>query len=120
MWEPRGHLVMFGAVVVLPADQAADLGLVFMDGGGAVEMCVHGTIGAVTALVETGPSEDAPRWSADGRHSRRASARAHPPVEVSRQRGRFRKAFQAAAWRRDCVRTRPAKWSCRTSPTAAT
>lgn len=54
MWEPRGHLVMFGAVVVKPADPAADLGLVFMDGGGAVEMCVHGTIGAVTALVETG------------------------------------------------------------------
>ena len=54
MWEPRGHLVMFGAVVVPPANPAADLGLVFMDGGGAVEMCVHGTIGAVTALVETG------------------------------------------------------------------
>jgi proline racemase len=45
---------MFGAVVVPPADPAADLGLVFMDGGGVVEMCVHGTIGAVTALVETG------------------------------------------------------------------
>ena len=54
MWEPRGHVVMFGAVVVPPADPGADLGLVFMDGGGAVEMCVHGTIGAVTALVETG------------------------------------------------------------------
>lgn len=54
MWEPRGHVVMFGAVVVPPADPAADLGLVFMDGGGAVDMCVHGTIGAVTALVETG------------------------------------------------------------------
>ena len=54
MWEPRGHLVMFGAVVVPPADPAADLGLVFMDGGGAVQMCIHGTIGAVTALVETG------------------------------------------------------------------
>lgn len=54
MWEPRGHAVMFGAVVVPPADPAADLGLVFMDGGGAVEMCVHGTIGAVTALIETG------------------------------------------------------------------
>lgn len=54
MWEPRGHLVMFGAVVVPPAVPGADLGLVFMDGGGAVEMCVHGTIGAVTALVETG------------------------------------------------------------------
>lgn len=54
MWEPRGHQVMFGAVVVPPADPAADLGLVFMDGGGAVEMCVHGTMGAVTAMVETG------------------------------------------------------------------
>ena len=54
MWEPRGHIVMFGAVVVPPADPAADLGLVFMDGGGAVDMCVHGTIGAVTALIETG------------------------------------------------------------------
>lgn len=54
MLEPRGHAVMFGAVVVPPADPAADLGLVFMDGGGAVQMCVHGTMGAVTALVETG------------------------------------------------------------------
>lgn len=54
MFEPRGHPMMFGAVVVPPAAQPADLGLVFMDGGGAVHMCVHGTIGAVTALVETG------------------------------------------------------------------
>ncbi len=54
MWEPRGHAIMFGAVVVAPADPGADIGLVFMDGGGAVEMCVHGTMGAVTALVETG------------------------------------------------------------------
>ncbi len=54
MWEPRGHVVMFGAVVVPPANPDADLGLVFMDGGGVVDMCVHGTIGAVTALVETG------------------------------------------------------------------
>ncbi|HYM96458.1 MAG TPA: proline racemase family protein, partial [Candidatus Sulfotelmatobacter sp.] len=53
-WEPRGHAIMFGAVVVPAAEVGADLGLVFMDGGGAVEMCVHGTIGAVTALVETG------------------------------------------------------------------
>jgi proline racemase len=54
MWEPRGHVVMFGAVVVPPATERGDLGLVFMDGGGAVDMCVHGTMGAVTALVETG------------------------------------------------------------------
>ena len=61
MWEPRGHVVMFGAVVVPPASAGADLGLVFMDGGGVVDMCVHGTMGAVTALVETGrlkPSRD--------------------------------------------------------------
>jgi proline racemase len=57
MWEPRGHVVMFGAVVVPPADPSADLGLVFMDGGGTVDMCVHGTIGAVTALAETGRLE---------------------------------------------------------------
>lgn len=54
MLEPRGHAMMFGAVVVPPAAPSADLGLVFMDGGGAVHMCVHGTIGAVTALIETG------------------------------------------------------------------
>jgi proline racemase len=57
MWEPRGHVVMFGAVVVPPSDPSADLGLVFMDGGGTVDMCVHGTIGAITALVETGRLE---------------------------------------------------------------
>jgi proline racemase len=54
MWEPRGHVVMFGAVIVPPVTPGADLGLVFMDGGGSVDMCVHGTLGAVTALVETG------------------------------------------------------------------
>lgn len=54
MWEPRGHAVMFGAIVVPPATDGAALGLVFMDGGGAVDMCVHGTMGAVSALVETG------------------------------------------------------------------
>jgi len=54
MWEPRGHVVMFGAVIVPPVTPGADLALVFMDGGGVVDMCVHGTMGAVTALVETG------------------------------------------------------------------
>jgi proline racemase len=54
MWEPRGHVVMFGAVIVPAMTSGAELGLVFMDGGGVVDMCVHGTMGAVTALVETG------------------------------------------------------------------
>ena len=60
MHEPRGHAMMFGAVVVPPANRGTDLGLVFMDGGGAVHMCVHGTIGAVTALVETGRLKPGP------------------------------------------------------------
>ena len=54
MWEPRGHALMFGAVVTPPVSPGARLGIVFMDGGGAVDMCVHGNIGAVTALVEAG------------------------------------------------------------------
>lgn len=61
MHEPRGHPMMFGAVVVPAAAPEADLGLVFMDGGGAVQMCVHGTIGAVTALVESGAVKPSPR-----------------------------------------------------------
>lgn len=83
MWEPRGHAVMFGAVVVPPADPAADLGLVFMDGGGAVQMCVHGTIGAVTALVETGRLKP----GRDGRISVDTPA-ATVSVKVHRARGR--------------------------------
>jgi len=52
--EPRGHDDMFGAVPVEPAADNADLGLFFMDSRGYLDMCGHGTIGAVTALIETG------------------------------------------------------------------
>lgn len=55
--EPRGHDDMFGAVPVEPTANDADLGLFFMDTGGYLEMCGHGTIGAVTALLETGQLE---------------------------------------------------------------
>lgn len=55
--EPRGHDDMFGAVPVEPAANDADLGLFFMDTGGYLEMCGHGTIGAVTALLEAGRLE---------------------------------------------------------------
>ncbi|AHG00369.1 proline racemase [Halostagnicola larsenii XH-48] len=55
--EPRGHDDMFGAVPVEPAANDADLGLFFMDTGGYLEMCGHGTIGAVTALLETNQLE---------------------------------------------------------------
>jgi proline racemase len=53
--EPRGHADMFGAVPVpTTADDHADFGLFFFDTEGYLEMCGHGTVGAVTALVETG------------------------------------------------------------------
>ncbi|MFP9060708.1 proline racemase family protein [Natrialbaceae archaeon A-chndr2] len=53
MCEPRGHDDMFGAVPTEPATPAADLGLFFMDSQGYLDMCGHGTMGAITALIET-------------------------------------------------------------------
>jgi proline racemase len=54
MLEPRGHDDMFGSILVAPEDSEADFGIVFMDGGGYLNMCGHGIIGATTAVVETG------------------------------------------------------------------
>ncbi|QFU84767.1 proline racemase family protein [Natronorubrum aibiense] len=54
MREPRGHDDMFGAVVVEPHEEIADLGVFFMDSEGYLDMCGHGTIGIVSALVELG------------------------------------------------------------------
>ena len=52
--EPRGHSDMFGALVLPPADPRADFGLIFLDNGGYLTMCGHGTIGSVTALAAFG------------------------------------------------------------------
>ena len=57
MHEPRGHNNMFGAIVTAPTTKEADLGIIFMDGGGYLNMCSHGTIGAMTAAVELGMVE---------------------------------------------------------------
>lgn len=54
MHEPRGHKDMFGAIMVPPVMPDADLGVIFMDSGGYLDMCGHGLIGFVTAAVETG------------------------------------------------------------------
>lgn len=54
MNEPRGHRDMFGAILGAPADKEADLGVIFMDTGGYLNMCGHGTIGSATVAVETG------------------------------------------------------------------
>jgi proline racemase len=52
--EPRGHSDQFGALVVPPSSEEADFGLIFMDTGGYLDMCCHATIGAATALIESG------------------------------------------------------------------
>jgi len=54
MSEPRGHEDMFGAVMTAPVSKEADIGVIFIEGGGYLDMCCHGTIGVVTAVVETG------------------------------------------------------------------
>lgn len=54
LWEPRGHRDMFGAVITEPVSDSADIGVIFMDSGGYLDMCVHGSIGVATVLVETG------------------------------------------------------------------
>ncbi|HHY95957.1 MAG TPA: proline racemase, partial [Firmicutes bacterium] len=52
--EPRGHHDMFGAILLPPTRPEAALGVVFMDNGGYLSMCGHGTIGVVTTALETG------------------------------------------------------------------
>jgi proline racemase len=54
IFEPRGHLNMFGALLVEPCHPEADYGVIFTDGGGYLNMCGHGTIGVSTMLVELG------------------------------------------------------------------
>lgn len=54
MLEPRGHKDMFGSILTQPTVDEADYGIIFMDGGGYLNMCGHGTIGAMTVAVETG------------------------------------------------------------------
>ncbi len=57
MLEPRGHNDMFGSIITTPTSKEADLGIIFMDGGGYLNMCGHGTIGAMTVAVELGMVE---------------------------------------------------------------
>ena len=53
MQEPRGNPGM-AAILVPPSRKEADYGVIFGDFGGYVDMCIHGTIGLVTTLVELG------------------------------------------------------------------
>lgn len=52
--EPRGHSNMYAALLVPPCDDRADIGVIYLEPGGYVTMCGHGTIAICTVLVETG------------------------------------------------------------------
>lgn len=54
MFEPRGHSIMSGVILTEPTRPEADLGAIFIETTGYLPMCGHDTIGACTALVETG------------------------------------------------------------------
>lgn len=54
MHEPRGHKDMFGSIITQSTDNEADFGVIFMDGGGYLNMCGHGSMGAATVAVECG------------------------------------------------------------------
>ncbi|MFI3172314.1 MAG: proline racemase family protein [Eubacteriales bacterium] len=57
MFEPRGHSNMFGAFITEPLSDEADFAVFFMDTGEYLNMCGHGTIGSVTAIIESGLKE---------------------------------------------------------------
>lgn len=57
MLEPRGHRDMFGALLTEPVHEEADVGVIFMDNSGYLNMCGHGSIGTATVIVETGMKE---------------------------------------------------------------
>ncbi len=62
MLEPRGHQDMFGAILTEPVTEGAQAGVIFMDSGGYLDMCGHGSMGAVAVLLETGMlSSDCPK-----------------------------------------------------------
>lgn len=52
--EPRGHSAMHVAVLTTPTRPEADIAGLIMNGFGFLNMCGHGTLGIVTALVELG------------------------------------------------------------------
>ncbi len=52
--EPRGHRDLFAALLTDAVTPGARFGLVYMDARRYPYLCGHGTIGAVTTLIETG------------------------------------------------------------------
>ena len=52
MFEPRGHMDMYGAVLLPPERPDADIAVLFMHNAGYSTMCGHGIIALTTGLIE--------------------------------------------------------------------
>jgi len=52
--EPRGSSIMSGVILTEPCTPQAHIGFIFIEVGGYLPMCGHDTIGACTALIESG------------------------------------------------------------------
>jgi trans-L-3-hydroxyproline dehydratase len=54
MFEPRGHKDMYGAILLPPYNDYADMTVLFMHNEGYSTMCGHGIIAITTGLIEEG------------------------------------------------------------------
>jgi len=54
MFEPRGHDMMSGCILYDPVSDEYDMGVLFIETSGCLPMCGHGTLGAVTIMIEEG------------------------------------------------------------------
>lgn len=54
MFEPRGHDMMSGSILLEPHDPVNDFAILFIETSGCLPMCGHGTIGTITVALEEG------------------------------------------------------------------
>ena len=54
MYEPRGHDIMSGVILYPSTRTDCEVAFLFIETSGCLPICGHGTIGAVTAIVEEG------------------------------------------------------------------
>ena len=54
MFEPRGHDMMSGTILIPSTRPDCDIALLFIETSGCLPMCGHGTIGTVTTIIERG------------------------------------------------------------------
>jgi proline racemase len=54
MYEPRGHMDMYGCILTEPENEDSDFGVIFLHNEGYSTMCGHAIIAITTLMYETG------------------------------------------------------------------